>query len=263
MYIEFVSATKGKDGQGYAVVRWDGRWNVDSMETAVRENKLTWLAFGDSEFFDDRRKAVSMCEILRTLDIKILWSARLAMLPSDGLLRAMRLAGCQYVDMQLASDLAVEALKRARRYGFDIRIRNEDGTPYVADRILYSVAEREAVADRLAGLHSAQFDLAVAYYKARRFNDVMLPLGKAMTLGFPMNVLCLNLLACLSAAKHYPDQAAGLLDQARNGCPHPVVFRNRELLKSWLESGGDLKGVRLDLEPGQTAFFSTSEFDCV
>jgi hypothetical protein len=111
------------------------------------------------------------------------------------------------------------------------------------------VAEREAVAELLPGLHAAQFDLAVAYYRARRFGDVMRPLGKAMVLRFPMNELCLNLLACLSAARHYPDMAAGLLDQAGHGCPHPVVFRNRGLLRSWMESGGDLRGVRLELDP--------------
>jgi hypothetical protein len=166
----------------------------------------------------------------------------------------MRLAGCRRVAMTLGPDEAVEGLFWARRYGYDIRIRNVDGTPYTAERVTYSVSEREAVALRLPGLHAAQFDLAVAYYRAGRYADVMLPLGKAMTLRFPLNELCLNLLACLSAAKHYPDQAAGLLDQAGYGCPHPVVFRNRELLRAWLASGGDLKGVRLRLEPEESAF---------
>ncbi|WP_319543506.1 hypothetical protein [uncultured Pseudodesulfovibrio sp.] len=234
-------------------VRFDGDWNLDSLEQAVCDRRLITLTFLDAAMFRDHAKVVAMCEAMRVRDIRILWSARLDRVPTDGMLQAMRLAGCQQVDMMLNPDEAVEGLFWARRYGFDVRIRNVDGTPYIAERISYTVAERETIAERLPGLHATQFDLAVAYYGARRYADVMLPLGKAMTLGFPMNELCLNLLACLSAAKHYPDQAAGLLVQAGYGFPHPVVFRNRALLKSWLESGGDLKGVRLELEPAGSA----------
>ncbi|BDQ36749.1 hypothetical protein SYK_11090 [Pseudodesulfovibrio nedwellii] len=229
-------------------VRFDGDWNLDELEQAVSDRGLATLTFNDSEMFRDHAKVVAMCENMRIREIKILWSANLDRVPTDGLLKAMRLAGCQQVDMMLDSDDAVEGLFWARRYGFDVRVRNVNGTPYIAEKISYTVGEREAIAERLSGLHAAQFDLAVAYYGARRYSDVMLPLGKAMTLGFPVNELCLNLLACLSAAKHYPDQAAGLLVQAGYGCPHPVVFRNRALLKSWLESGGDIKGIRLELE---------------
>lgn len=234
-------------------VRFDGNWNLDELKLVVYEQNLATLTFNDPVMFRDHAKVVAMCEDMRIREIKVLWSADLDRVPTGGLLKAMRLAGCQQVDMTLNPDEAVEGLFWARRYGFDVRVRNVDGTPYIAEKISYTVAEREAVAKRLPGLHAAQFDLAVAYYGARRYAEVMLPLGKAMTLGFPMNELCLNLLACLSAAKHYPDQAAGLLVQAGYGCPHPVVFRNRALLKSWLESGGDIKGIRLELEPAGSA----------
>ncbi|BCS87737.1 hypothetical protein [Pseudodesulfovibrio sediminis] len=231
------------------ILRFDGDYSLDAVAEAVSEHRLNALAFVDPSAFSDYAKAIAMCEGMRIRDINVLWSAKLNTVPTDALLRAMRLAGCQHLDMMLPPEEAVEGLFWARRYGFDFRLRNVDGTPYVAEKISYTVAEREEIAERLPGLHSAQFDLAVSYFKARRLDNVMLPLGKAMTLGFPMNELCLNLLACLSAAKHYPEQAAGLLAQAGYGCPHPVVFRNRALLKSWLESGGDLKGVRLELEP--------------
>jgi len=122
------------------------------------------------------------------------------------------------------------------------------------DRLRSAIEAFQTILANDPSLHRARLELAVAYYRAGRLGDVMLPLGKAMTLRFPMNELCLNLLACLSAAKHYPEQAAGLLDQAGYGCPHPVVFRNRELLKAWLAGGGDLKGVRLCLEPEYSAF---------
>jgi hypothetical protein len=238
----------------YRIVRFDRNWSLDEVENAVRGRGLSVLAFEDAAMFADHDRVIDMCLDMRVRDLNVLWSARLDRVPTDGLLRAMRLAGCQRLDMRLDPDEAVEGLFWARRYGFDVRIRNRNGAPYAAERITYSVAERETIAERLPGLHAAQFELAVAYYKAGRLGDVMLPLGKAMTLRFPLNELCLNLLACLSAAKHYPEQAAGLLDQAGYGCPHPVVFRNRELLKEWLAGDGALKGVRLNLEPGHSAF---------
>ncbi|EGB14154.1 hypothetical protein DND132_0939 [Pseudodesulfovibrio mercurii] len=238
----------------HGVVRFDRSWNLDEVERVVAERGLRALAFEDPAMFTDHGRVVDMCLDMRVRDLNVLWSARLDTVPTDGLFKAMRLAGCQRVDMRLDPDEAVEGLFWARRFGFDVRIRNLDGTSYAAERISYTVAEREDIAQRLAGLHSAQFDLAVAYFRAGRLSDVMLPLGKAMTLRFPLNELCLNLLACLSAAKHYPDQAAGLLDQAGYGCPHPVVFRNREMLRAWLAGGGDVKGVRLCLEPEHSAF---------
>jgi len=233
----------------HGVVRWGNGGSIGDIEREVLENGFTSLIFYDLEFFANHERAITMCRDMRVREMNALWGAQFATAPTDGLLKAMRLAGCQHVDMLLEPDEALDALNLARKYGFEVRIRNVDGTPYASDRIFYTVADREAIAERLPGLHTVQFDLAVAYYKTRRYSEVMLPLGKAMTLRFPKNELCLNLLACLSAAKHYPDLAAGLLDQAGYGCPHPVVFRNRKLLKSWLESGGDFKGVRLELEP--------------
>ena len=238
----------------YGVVRFDWDWCLDEVESAVDEGGLSALAFEDAAMFTDHERVVDMCTDMRVRDMNVLWSARMDTVPTGGLFKAMRLAGCQRVDMRLGPDEAVEGVFWARHYGFEVRIGNPEGSPYVAERMIYGVAEREAVAARLPGLHAAQFDLAVAYFRAGRYDDVMLPLGKAMTLRFPMNELCLNLLACLSAAKHYPDQAAGLLDQAGYGCPHPVVFRNRELLRAWLAGDGDLKGVRLRLEPEHSAF---------
>lgn len=255
MYIEDSSLMPGGetgDGESYLFqeVRWTPDGSVDDIVEDVRRSDVKWLVFIDREFFSDHELAISMCRRLRESELNVLWTAYVSDPPSWGLLREMRLAGCQRLEIFLEPDVdAVEALEKAREFGFDYSIQNVDGTPYVCDRPQYTVAEREAIARRLPGLHSVQFDLAVAYYKARRFQDVMLPLGKAMTLRFPMNELCLNLLACLSAAKHYPDMAAGLLQQAQYGCPHPVVLRNRNLLRSWLESGGDVKGVRLMLEP--------------
>lgn len=260
MYIKMMPSTScGKDGREVtdelAVVRWDGDGSISDVAQMVRERGLQSFAFVDKEFFADHDRAVALCREMRQLDINVLWTATLTAVPKRELLEEMRLAGCHRLIMFLEPDAAVDSLSAAREFGFDICIRNVDGTSYACDRTQYTVAEREAIVDRLPGVHAVQFDLAVAYFKARRFSDVMLPLGKAMTLRFPVNELCLNLLACLSAAKHYPDIAAGLLEQAGHGTPHPVVFRNRGLLKSWLQSGGDVRGVRLMLEPEHSSGF--------
>lgn len=254
MHIEMIRGKdRGREGQGdcpwQAVIRLEHGGTAADLARAVHRHGLRSLAFDDEALFACHERAMTLCREMRELDVNVLWSAGLSSLPERELLRAMRLAGCQLLDVRLGPDEAAEALGRAREFGFDIRLRNVDGSAYATDRTSYTVADREAVADLLPGLHAAQFDLAVAYYRAGRFSDVMQPLGKAMVLRFPMNELCLNLLACLSAARHYPDMAAGLLDQAGHGCPHPVVFRNRGLLRSWMESGGDLRGVRLELEP--------------
>ena len=253
MYIEKMEPRPGGEtGQGIrqraAIVRWTEGASIEKIEAEVCWHGLQILAFWDREFFDDPAEGVALCRAMRALDLNVLWSARLYAPPTSELLREMRLAGCQRLEMVLEPDQAVASVMAARRFGFDIVLRTSDGTPYATDQTRYSVMQRQTICERLPGLHSVQFDLAVALYKARRYREVMLPLGKAMTLRFPVNELCLNLLACLSAAKHYPDMAAGLLEQAEYGCPQPVVFRNRQKLRTWMETGGDTKGIRLLLD---------------
>ncbi|MDC0336510.1 hypothetical protein OAN24_06435 [Pseudodesulfovibrio sp.] len=254
MYLEIMNVVPNeKAGQALeysqGVVRWTIDGTIADVANSVRQRNIQAITFVDNEFFADHPMAIAMCREMRVLDMNVLWTAYVGDMPSSELLMEMRLAGCQRLEMTLHPAAAAQALAAAREFGFEVRICDTDGTPCVSDPTQYTIAERQSIAERLPGLHSVQYDLAVAYYKARRFQEVMQPLGKAMTLRFPMNELCLNLLACLGAAKHYPEMAAGLLDQAQHGCPHPVVFRNRRLLKMWLESGGDVKGVRLMLEP--------------
>ncbi|MUM76807.1 hypothetical protein GKC30_04060 [Pseudodesulfovibrio sp. F-1] len=246
------SETQGSASRGRCtwrgVVRLGEGGDVAALAQRILRQRLRWIDFDDEPLFADAKRAVALCREIRRRGINVLWSARVGEMPGRNLLRVMRLAGCQEI---VARPVVEETsnLDRAREFGFDIRLWGDAGQAGIGVPTGYTVAEREAVAELLPGHHAAQFDLAVAYYRARRFSEVMRPLGKAMILGFPINELCLNLLACLSAARHYPDVAAGLLDQAGYGCPHPVVFRNRRLLRSWMESGGDLRGVRLDLDP--------------
>ncbi|QGY40579.1 hypothetical protein GM415_10730 [Pseudodesulfovibrio cashew] len=235
-------------------VIWTGVGGVRDLVEEVEREGLRLLSFADPRFFADDERGIRFCRDMRREGVNVLWSAHLTEAPSRALLREMRLAGAQQVELRMGPDEILESHAAAREFGFGIHLAHEDGTPYATDASGYTVEERRAVCERLPGLHSVQFDLAVALFKARRFREVMLPLGKAMTLGYPMNELCLNLLACLSAAKHYPDMAAGLLEQARYGCPHPVVHRNRSKLCAWLEFGGDVKGVRLLLDPSADCF---------
>jgi len=245
-----LAGTVGKAGPAddpfARTVRWTGDGSVERAVAELAGGDLRYAHFVDPAFFADEESGLALCRLLRER-VNLLWSARLADVPGRGLLRAMRLAGCQRVVVARNGDPAEGEVARLREFGFDYVFSSSDGAKD-AGHAAYTVAEREAVARELPGLHAVQYDLAVAYFNARRYGDVMGPLAKAMTLRFPANELCLNLLACLSAARHYPDVAAGLLAQADYGWPHPVVMRNRRLLRSWLESGGDVKGVRLVLE---------------
>lgn len=222
----------------WSSVSWTTSGGIESIVSRVADHQDRYFLFEDAEFFANREWAWQLCRRLRESGVNILWGAVLETVPDRELLHEMRLAGCQRLVIRLEPEAADKAYVLARDFGFDISIANADGSPYAVDRVSYTVAEREAVAENMPGLHAAQFDLAVAYFRAGRLDEVMRPLGKAMTLGFPANELCLNLLACLSAARQYPDVAAGLLDQAQHSWPHPVVMRNRKLLRSWLESGG-------------------------
>ncbi|MEF2232338.1 MAG: hypothetical protein V3571_15505, partial [Pseudodesulfovibrio sp.] len=230
-------------------VCWAEGMGVEQVVAELAGTGFRQAHFGDAGLFADPGRGTALCRLMAERGVNILWSARIDAVPDSELLRAMRLAGCQRVLLPSAGAVAGEVRDRLRAFGFDYAVTRPDGATSTPERAAYTVAEREAVAERLPGLHAVQFDLAVAYFKARRFEEVMRPLGKAMALRFPANELCLNLLACLSAARHYPDVAAGLLAQAGHAWPHPVVLRNRQLLRSWLESGGDVKGVRLMLEP--------------
>ena len=246
--------SKGKvgrpDDSHWTEVRWVESGGVEDTVSRIASLGTWGIALEGPEFFANHGWGVRLCRRMREKGVNVLWSATLESVPNRELLREMRLSGCQRLIIRMESEAAGETYAMAREFGFAMDIAHADGSPYVVSRTSYTVAERETIAGELPGLHAAQFDLAVACFRAGRYDDVMRPLGKAMTLGFPANELCLNLLACLSAARHYPDVAAGLLDQARYGWPHPVVMRNRQLLRSWLESGGDVKGVRLMLEPG-------------
>lgn len=253
MYLEKKTPVAGgKAGHGMlgqcGVVRWAPGGTVSDFWPEIRKEGLRSLVFVDPELFGDDETATTMCRDLRYLGTPVLWTAHIHTNPSRELLLDMRLAGCNRLEIVLGPDQAVDALHHAREFGFDIRIRDTDGRPYTTDRVHYDIADREAVAEKLPNVHAVQFDLAVAYYKAGRFQDVMKPLGKAMTLGYPRNELCLNLLACLSAAKHYPETAAGLLIRASDGSGHPLVSRNRKTLDAWLKNGGDVKGLRLLLK---------------
>ncbi|CCH48140.1 tetratricopeptide repeat protein [Pseudodesulfovibrio piezophilus] len=254
MYIDVMSPQpSGKNGPWgescVGVFREGQVLTLEEVLESIRSTCLKVFTFEDREIFSDNEYGLQLCAALREAGVNILWTARLNQEPSCELLQEMRLAGCQRLDFFLPSVGIGEVVSRVRKFGFAVRLCSIGGVWTSRDEWTYSVAERERVATLLPDVHAVHFELAVAYYKARRYREVMLPLGKAMTLGFPMNTLCLNLLACLSAVKHYPDMAAGLLEQAAYDCPPPVVSRNRREIRAWLESGGDVRGVPLILEP--------------
>lgn len=240
---------QGKEGQGrITVIKWSEEWSVEALAAEIKDSNIKTLVFEDAGFFNNFENTMTMCREIISAGLNILWSATLQTKIADELLREMRQAGCQRLDMYLDSDDAIEMLTSARLFGFDICIRNSDGTSYVTDRVEYTVEERKTVAELFPALHAAQFELAAAYFEAGRIREVMHPLAKAMTLGYPMNEHCLNLLACLSAARHYPDLASGLLVQAHHNGHTPVVEENKKQMNEWYASRGDMRGTPLQLE---------------
>lgn len=242
----------GRD-TGVGVVISSKGGSLADVAVEVARHDVQCLVFEDEALFRDEAAAISLCRNIRQSELNVLWSARLDTPPGRELLREMRLAGCQCLDLRLDFGNPEKILERAREFGFDMTLRHEGEIQCAVNASDYTVAEREVVSTLFPDLHTAQFDLAVAYFRARRYSDVMLPLAKSMTLGFPINALCLNLLACLSAAKHYPEMAAGLLKQARYGNSYPVVDKNNAMLQSWVQSGGDVRGMRLLLEPAHAS----------
>ncbi|WP_419784853.1 hypothetical protein [Pseudodesulfovibrio sp.] len=215
---------------------WKG--NVEQIVADLNGAEGVSALLDAPAIFSDFDQGMELCRQLRER-ANTLWQTVLATVPCRELLYSMRMAGCLRVVVLSDVPATAEETGRLREFGFDYALGSQEQGKGNVENAAYSVAEREAIVDRLPGLHAVQYDLAVAYFKAGRYSEVMQPLGKAMTLRFPANELCLNLLACLSAARQYPDMAYGALVPADRGWPHPTVLRNRMLLRSWLESGGE------------------------
>ena len=103
----------------------------------------------------------------------------------------------------------------------------------------YSVAERQAIVERLPTLHSAQVDLANACLRAGQLDAAEAALDRAEAWGFPMPAMIDNQRACIALTRSKPEQALALLDQAVARTPSRILTVNRQNLRRWLNDPKD------------------------
>jgi anaerobic magnesium-protoporphyrin IX monomethyl ester cyclase len=112
-----------------------------------------------------------------------------------------------------------------------------------------SVDECRAVLERLAGLHTAELDLAGAYFHERRYDEAEAHARRALELGHPLPGLALNYLACVAFQR---GDIAGMQDlflqAARRDPQHWVLIENVQRVRAWFARGGPEQGLALELE---------------
>lgn len=106
----------------------------------------------------------------------------------------------------------------------------------------YTVAEREAIAERLPEAHAVHLELANAYLKAARLDDAEAALGKAESLGFPIAGAIDNQRACIALAKGDVEHALAVLERSLERVAHPMLEVNRQSLLTWMQIPAVLRG---------------------
>jgi anaerobic magnesium-protoporphyrin IX monomethyl ester cyclase len=119
----------------------------------------------------------------------------------------------------------------------------------IRDHYRPSVEECRAVLERLGGLHTAELDLAGAYYREQRLDQAELHARRALELGHPLPGLALNYLACIAFRR---GDIAGMqelfLQAARRDPQHWVLIENVQRVRAWLAQAGPDRGLTLELE---------------
>ena len=116
-----------------------------------------------------------------------------------------------------------------------------------------SVADCEAILERLGEHPPAHLDLAIARLEAEDLDGAEASARRALDLGHPLPGLVHNTLACIAFARGSVELTQQeLLTAARIDPQHPTLIRNVQTLKTWLASGGPGSGTppRLVAEQG-------------
>lgn len=112
-----------------------------------------------------------------------------------------------------------------------------------------SVADCQAILERLGDYHAAHLDLGAAYYGEGQLELAREHFERALHLNHPLPGLVHNYLACIAAKRFNLQLVQHHLRQALNEDRyHYVVARNAEALRRWLVEGGPVKGLPLDLQ---------------
>ncbi len=110
-----------------------------------------------------------------------------------------------------------------------------------------SVAECEAVLERLPDLHAAHMDLGGAYFRDNKPAEAQRHIRRAIDLDYPAPELAHNYLACIAGMRGDLEAVKTHLARAMEGPPRSMIVQNMNALTTWLEQGGPAAGQPLRL----------------
>jgi len=118
-------------------------------------------------------------------------------------------------------------------------------------RVAYreSIAELEAILERLDGHHAAHVDLAGALYEAGRLDEAEQHVRRALELGYPCPGLAQNYLACIAYRRgDIEGMQAAFLTAAKTDPQHDVLIRNVQAARAWFRDRGPERELPLALD---------------
>jgi tetratricopeptide (TPR) repeat protein len=111
-----------------------------------------------------------------------------------------------------------------------------------------TVAELEAILERLGEHHAAHLDLASALFDEAQLDRSEHHAQRALALGHPLPGLVLNHLACIAHARGNLDGMMNYFSQAAKIDPqHWVLMKNVQAARAWFGEGGPGRGRPLQL----------------
>jgi len=124
--------------------------------------------------------------------------------------------------------------------------RHKGGRSYHTD----SVADCQAVLQRLGDFHGAHLDLAGAYYRAGELSAAEQHARRALQLGTPVPGLAHSYLACSAARRGDYDRMQAHLTDALGDLQHQKLVDNLRLVDEWVKRDGPARGLPLELQAG-------------
>jgi radical SAM superfamily enzyme YgiQ (UPF0313 family) len=111
------------------------------------------------------------------------------------------------------------------------------------------VDECRAIVERIPEHHAAHMDLAGAYYEAGRLDECVAHVRRAMELGYPLQGIAHNVLACVAARRGDIDAMKRELEVALRSDPqHRALQANGHAVQRWLAAEGRTKNLPLALD---------------
>jgi hypothetical protein len=116
------------------------------------------------------------------------------------------------------------------------------------DGYVESVAEAQAILERVGDYHAAHLDLAGAYFRAGDWDACEGHCRRALELGYPAPGLIYNYLACV-AARRFDIKAMQehFMAGAKADPQHHILISNVDRARRWFRENGPELGLPLEL----------------